>query len=232
MNAQRSATSRVLQELSLNVDHLLSLVQRLCHTIGPGEYVSGYDHLRWGYTRKGFTVNHARFRWVALAAAALLFVAGCGGSDPAEEAANQLEQAIEAAGDGSVAVDIGDDGSVAIQVEGEDGSMVIGGGDVPDGFPIPVPDGGQVISSFTGSSDSGSGSSVVMQYPAGSYDDLVSTFEAWINANATDIGSFHTDSADGSSTQLYGSIADGSTVMVIVTESGTDVAVTLSAGQE
>jgi len=201
-------------------------------------------------------VNRARFRWLALAGAAVLFVGGCGGSDPAEEAAKQLEQAIENAGDGSVAVDIGDDGSVdinvqgdegdgdvsissnsndgsvAIQVEGEDGSMVIGGGDVPDGFPIPIPDGGQVISSFTGSSDSGSGSTVVMQYPAGSYDDLVSTFESWINANASDTGSFHSDSADGSSTQLYGSIADGSTVMVIVTESGTDVAVTLSAGSE
>jgi hypothetical protein len=200
-------------------------------------------------------VNRARFRRLALAGAVLLLVAGCGGSDPAEEAANQLEDVLENVGDGSVAIDIDDDGSVnidvqgddgdggdvsissndndgsvAIQVDGEDGSMVIGGGDVPDGFPIPIPDGGQVLSSFSGSSDSGAGSSVLVQYPPGSYDDLVSTFASWIDANTSESGTFNTDTADGKSTQFFGEAADGSAVIVVVTDDGTDVLATLTVG--
>lgn len=200
-------------------------------------------------------MNGAWVRRLAMVGTAALFIAGCGGgADPAEEAANQLaEQIIENAGDGSVAVDIDDngsmnidvdgedgssvsidtdnEGSVAIQIDGDDGGMaIIGGGEVPEGFPIPVPDGGQVISSIVGSSDEGAGAQVMVQYPAGRFEELAASYQSWIDGQGLEVTTMDMSTTEAKMIQFIGSGADGSGVMISVTDAEDGVVVMLVTG--
>jgi hypothetical protein len=201
-------------------------------------------------------MNGARLRRIAMVGAAAVLVAACGGGDPAEELADQLaEQAIEEAGDdatvdldigdgsvdidvddengdGSVSVDTDNDGSVAIEVEGEDGDgvVIIGGGSVPEGFPIPVPDGGEILSSISTSGEEGGGSSVVVQYPVGSFDELVATFETWMDGQGVDAAKTEMSTDEGKTVQLYASGEDDLGLVITVTDTGTEVVVSLLAG--
>ncbi len=68
-----------------------------------------------------------------------------------------------------------DDDGFSMTVEGEDGeTMTIGGGDVPEGMETPIPSGGSVLQSFSSDTDL----SVVLEYPATSFDELVSLYDA------------------------------------------------------
>ncbi len=68
----------------------------------------------------------------------------------------------------------GDDDEFAITVEGEDGeTMTFGGGEVPDGLQTPVPDGGEVVSTFS----TGEDITVSLTYPGSSFEQLVSFFD-------------------------------------------------------
>lgn len=91
-------------------------------------------------------------------------------------AANEelAEQIIERSGGGEADVDLDlDTGQVS--VETEEGSFSVGGGEIPDGFPVPFPDGGSVQSVFT----SDTAASVSLAYPKDRFDELVAYYEAW-----------------------------------------------------
>ncbi len=102
--------------------------------------------------------------------AVLLALSAC--ATAAENLAeNAIENQIENELGEGASVDM-DDGSV--QITTDDQSITIGeGADVPDGFPIPVPDGGTVIYSATDAS----AMVVIADYPASMLDDLIETFE-------------------------------------------------------
>jgi hypothetical protein len=128
-------------------------------------------------TRRGriwkATVRRRLVSGAAVAAAAALVLGACSSEDIAEKVAEEaVEQQLEADGQsGDVDIDI-DDGNVTIQGEdGEiqfdvdeengltvvstpDGEMVVGSGELPEGFPsdVPMPDGLTVTSgtSMTG----------------------------------------------------------------------------------
>ncbi len=119
-------------------------------------------------------------RTIVLPVVAVLALAACSGGDVAE----QILESQEGVGD----VDINENnGSVQIEVEGEDGeTAVIGGGEVPEGFPIPVPDGGDVASVFTQGSDA----TVTLTYPASEYDSLVATYQAFVDGTGGDVNTF------------------------------------------
>jgi len=198
-------------------------------------------------------MKNSRARYLAVAAVVALAVAACGGSDPAEELAEQIaEQAggdvadidIDAAdgsmaidindddGDGSVSIDTDNDGSVAIEIEDDDGggTLIIGGGEVPEGFPIPVLEGGQVVSSLVASSDEGSGGVVSVEYPAGTFDALVSSYQSWIDDQDLDVSRMDMTTDEGKTVQFFGTGEDGGSVMIIIGETGDGVVVALTAG--
>ncbi|MDH3517521.1 MAG: hypothetical protein OEM66_01190 [Acidimicrobiia bacterium] len=105
-----------------------------------------------------------------LLVAVIAALSGC--ATAAENLAeNAIENAIEndLGGDASVSVD--DD---SIQITSDDGSIAMGeGADLPEGFPLPVPDGGTVFYSATDAS----AMVVMLEYPASMLEELIETYE-------------------------------------------------------
>ena len=114
------------------------------------------------------------------------------------------EQIIES-GDGVTDVDVdGDQVTVEFDdVEGG-GSIVIGGGEVPDGFAIDVPGGGEVASSF----EQGGSYAVSLTYPIGDFDDLVDFYSDWVaDQDAENVSNNSTTNPRSSG--WYGETAEG-----------------------
>ncbi|MCL1594046.1 MAG: hypothetical protein M3132_06825 [Actinomycetia bacterium] len=82
------------------------------------------------------------------------------------------EQIAENALGGDVKIDA-ESGQVSIETD--EGAITIGGGEVPAGFTIALPDGYTVSSVFT--NDESQAVSIV--YPNGDYDGIVSFFDDW-----------------------------------------------------
>jgi hypothetical protein len=92
----------------------------------------------------------------------------------AENLAENITEQIVEQGEGVGDVDI-DLESGQVNLETEDGAITIGGGEVPDGFGIPFPDGYQVTSVFTNDESA----AVSLAYPGGNYDEIVSFYDDW-----------------------------------------------------
>ena len=67
-------------------------------------------------------------------------------------------------------------------METDEGSITLGGGELPDGFPIPFPDGYQVTSVFT----SDEGEAVTVAYPGGDFDAIVAFYDDWTDGQSTE----------------------------------------------
>ncbi len=105
---------------------------------------------------------------IGLIAGALVLTACAAASETLTEKA--LEQI-----DGVDGVDIDID-SGKVSVETDDGKITIGGGEVPDNFGVPLPEGNyEVLSVFT----SDESSSVSLAYPGADFDTIVAHFENW-----------------------------------------------------
>lgn len=76
-----------------------------------------------------------------------------------------------------------EDDSISFTVEGENGDeaeVQIGTGtDVPEGFPAPVPDGGEVQQSVVSSGSQGAWN-LIVTYPIDRFDELAETYESWM----------------------------------------------------
>jgi hypothetical protein len=153
-------------------------------------------------------------RTTVVVVVAVFAMAACSGGDVAE----QILESQEGVGD----VDINENnGSVQIELEGEDGeTAVIGGGEVPEGFPIPVPDGGTVAAVFTQDSDA----TVTLSYPASEYDSLVATYQSFVDGTGGDVNTF--TSSDPESITWTVTTSDAS-YNISVTEGDPDVTVFL-----
>jgi len=161
-------------------------------------------------------------RTIVLLAATSLALSACSGGDIAGNIAEEVLEGQEGVGD--VEIDE-NNGSVVIEVEDEEGggSAVIGGGDVPDGFPIPVPDGGNV--NFTSSSEEGS--SVNVTYPISEYDSLVATYQAFADSTGGDVTTYETSNPNS---QTWLVSTETESYSISVTESDPDANVFLVAG--
>jgi len=119
-------------------------------------------------------------RIAVLMAVFSLLVAACGAAS--DKAAEQLaEELIEASGGGDVSVDVSGDGDdMTIEMETDEGSFSMGsGGDVPEGLEIPVPDGGDVMSTMTAEE----GIMATLSYEGSRYDEITGFYDDW-TANA------------------------------------------------
>lgn len=125
--------------------------------------------------------------WLVVALIGLL-AAAC------QSASEQLTEQILEQQDGVSDVDIDTD-SGEVSIETEDGSISIGGGEIPGGFPIPFPDGYEVSSVF----DTDSDTAVSATYPGDRYDEIVAFYDDWTSGQPGDWnrGSNTFDSAEG-----------------------------------
>ncbi len=150
-----------------------------------------------------------RTRIVIVISALALLAAACGGQSAEEEL---VERILESGGEdiGDIDIDTGGDGDFSISFEGEDGedisvtgsgddedfeitvegdegeTMTFGGGDIPDGLTVPVPDGGEVTMSLTSDQDI----SVALQYPQGAFDQLVAFYDSNLDASSDSVDRF------------------------------------------
>jgi len=149
---------------------------------------------------------------VALLAVLALVASACGAAADkiSEEAAQKAaEKLIEASSDGDVSVDISGDGDDAtVKVETEDGSMSFGAGsEMPEGLEIPVPDGGVVQTSFSGSD----GIMVSIAYDGDRYEEIVAFYDDWTAGSGDDWQKQTLDmSSDGETYRNTVWVVDGS----------------------
>lgn len=175
----------------------------------------------------------AHVRWAgALAVAAGLALAGCGGSDTPSVSVDDegKDRTVSVEGDGgSVTVEEGKDGGIT--VEGEDGSTFSAdtSGDLPDGWPKAVPVIAGTITFAQSSSDGSTGQlwsvtvdtegSVTDVFDAAKADLEGAGFTASAEVSTAD-GAFASFSGNGYDVQLTVGAGDGSTtVAYIVTPS-------------
>ena len=137
-------------------------------------------------------------------------LAGCGAI--AERAAEEVaEQAIEQAAEG--------DGEGDVDIE-------LGGGDLPGGLTVELPDGYTVLGSTSFSDDSGSFVNATVTYPGGDFESVVAHFDDSF-ADAAGVAKQEMKS-DGVSTYLW-SAEDGSVIVgVTYTDGEADVTVNVT----
>lgn len=123
-----------------------------------------------------------------IALAALLAVAStaCGGSDdaadPAEEPAAAEEVGEEAAEpDVDAENDAGDDGIVVTgsDAAGEEAQIVIGSSEIPDDFPMPIPEGAEVVNVSSIDTSAGSSTSVTVEIDPAETPAVIALYEQW-----------------------------------------------------
>ncbi len=123
---------------------------------------------------------------VALTALVLL-MAGC------QSASETISEEILENIDGVDDVEIDED-SGEIRLETEDGSFSFGGGEIPDGLDIAVPDGGEVLVTL----DAPDGISVSLEFDIDSFESVVEFYEGWV---ASDSGEWESNSASFTSAE-------------------------------
>ena len=147
--------------------------------------------------------------------------AACGGrGDATSDRAAAVDDSVEA-------VTIDDD-EVTVEFTADDGggSLVAGGGAVPAGFPLPVPDGGEITSSFT----QGPIAALTISYPPGTFDDLVAAYADWLGANAAQI-IVETRSTEPRVAGWSGRLAAGGFTIAVQEEPSGETFVILNTGE-
>ncbi|MFV1960627.1 MAG: hypothetical protein ACC658_02220 [Acidimicrobiia bacterium] len=155
-----------------------------------------------------------KYRWVIVSGFLVVTLAACSPASLTEQILENQE------GVGNVEINE-EDGTFKIEIEDEEGdvSAVFGGGEVPDGFPIPIADGGTVAAVLEQQSDS----TVSLTYDGADYDKLKAFYEEWVNSSsAEELNKFET-SAPKSITWTLGDGNDSYTVQVIETGDQTTV---------
>lgn len=112
-----------------------------------------------------------------------------------QTASEQITEQVLEQPEGVENVDI-DPGSGVISVEMDGGSFGIGVQEIPSGFPVPFPDGYEVVSVFTSSDVEGAGS---VMYAGDRWDEIVGFYDDWTGPQQGEwqTSTFSTDLGDG-----------------------------------
>jgi len=139
-----------------------------------------------------------------------LFAAACG--DAAEVLNEQLLENIE----GVDNVEINqDDGTFEVTIEEDGETITIGGGDIPEGLTVPVPNGGQVV----GAASSDTDISVSLMFPGDQYEDLVAQYQSWADGSGQEVAkSESTYESDGTEIRNVSWSTDDGSVFVTVSD--------------
>ncbi|MCZ7532128.1 MAG: hypothetical protein M5U23_01750 [Acidimicrobiia bacterium] len=112
---------------------------------------------------------------VVLLAVVAVVIAGC--SSPSETIAENLVGNVDGVNDVDINSDTGE-----IKVETDDGSISIGGGEVPSDLFVPLPD-GYDVQAVVKTDD---GTSVSVAYDQDRFDELASYFNDWTSSDSPD----------------------------------------------
>jgi hypothetical protein len=144
-------------------------------------------------------------RFTVVLVAMVLVLAAC------QSAGEQLSEQVLEQVDGVDDVDINTD-TGEVNVVTDDGSLTIGGGEIPDGFPIPAPDGYEVLAVFM-AEDEGS---VSLLYPQDRFDELTSFYMDWVGSQpeewSSSTNTFNT--ADGETVRNHSWFSDTGSAVV------------------
>lgn len=118
----------------------------------------------------------SRSNLILMVAVLSLALGACTGGQTAEEILESQE------GISDVEIDE-DSGQVRVEGETEDGgSFSIGGGEVPDDFPVAVPPDGDVVAV----GETPDGRNLLVDFAGADYDDIVGFYEDWIDGSGLD----------------------------------------------
>lgn len=167
----------------------------------------------------------------ALLAVLLIGAGACSSSGDvaADEIPEEVLEEIVEANPDITDVEVDDD-SISFTVEDEDGGeaeVQIGtGADIPEGFPAPVPSGGEVQQSVVSSGSQGAWNLIII-YPADRFDELAETYESWMNSEGYEVQKIEQSGQQRSVTLIgQGDQPPGASVAIIENGEG-DVIVNL-----
>jgi hypothetical protein len=148
-----------------------------------------------------------------------------------QTASEQLTEQMIEQQEGVENVDIdADTGQVSIETE--DGSLTVGGGEIPAGFPIATPSGGTVQSTISSDSEA----VVTLTYDGDRYGELVAFYDDWTEGEGGEWNRTEStyDTADGDTIRQANWFSEGSSIGVVDCSLATDaidaVCVTLASG--
>lgn len=150
-----------------------------------------------------------------------LVAASCGDGASDELAENILEQQP---GVEDVAIDTDDD-SMTISIESDDGdiSLEMGSGDLPDGFPFPIPDGCDVVGSSSWEGPDGTAMQAGLEFPAEDFDSVVAFYEDFLDDEGFEITKTTSGSGSDAMVMLLAENVEASASVIV---SQTDVGCT------
>jgi hypothetical protein len=162
-----------------------------------------------------------RLRSLVVVGVLTLLVTGCGSA-----AETIIENAPGASGQDDVDTEIDDDGEtvrIDVENEGGSGSVQIGGDqDLPDDFPVPLPDGGQVVQSMESQMGDQSVFQVIVRYEDRSHEALVEYFTDYFEQYED---TFMSTTTGATELAIFQSADAELTVQVITDSTGTQVSV-------
>ncbi len=152
--------------------------------------------------------GHMKRIAIGIAAGALALTA-C--QSAGEVLTEQIVEQVDGVGNVEIDADTGE-----VKIETDEGDISIGGGDIPDDFPVPVPDGGEVMTVFA----SPDGGSVTVSYAIDRYDDLVSYYNDWTNGQPGEwnlnTATYTAGDQTTRSTSWYGTTANEDVAITVV----------------
>ena len=151
---------------------------------------------------------------LVLVAATMLTLAAC---SPGEDLAEKIIESQEGVGDVEIDSDSGE-----VSVETDEGSLTLGGGEIPADFPIPLPEGGDVVAVI----EAAGNTTISLEYDA-SIDSIVGCYQDWGDSSGLEVqGKFETSDPE----TISWSLADGDEYRTItVSEEGDVVTVLVTA---
>lgn len=154
----------------------------------------------------------AKLGIVALVSILILSVSAC---SPGQEVAERILESQEGVGDVEIDEDAGQ-----VRIEGEDGSLTVGGGEVPEGFPIAIPDNAVVQTVM----EQGTEASVSLNIDD-DYESVRSFYEDWVDSRGGVANAMETSDPP----MITWGVEDGSrTMSITIVDAGPDgVLVTL-----
>jgi hypothetical protein len=155
-----------------------------------------------------------------------LAAAGC-----AKTVENTLEEAIERQleeeGDsGDVDIEIDEDNG-SVSIETDEGSVQIGGNDIPDDFPLPVPDYEEISGVVTQSEGSTSYTQVILSFDPDDFDDVADLYEDFFNDEGWEVTRTNS-SGDGQSLAIISGTNEEVNASAVIAYSDDDEVASLS----